>query len=97
MLDRLGDMQQAVAHGAGARQMATDLDAATQAATELSEILPDDPATPQRQHMGFDPAQTGEVPRLQDAAPAEQTTAEPAVEPEPPRTIEITALPHDPS
>ncbi|MFB6860879.1 DEAD/DEAH box helicase family protein [Streptomyces virginiae] len=53
LVERLFEMQNALIDTAGARKMTADLEAVEQAATVLRGSLPEDPAAPERQHMGF--------------------------------------------
>ncbi|MGC5401716.1 DEAD/DEAH box helicase family protein, partial [Streptomyces sp. DT20] len=104
LLDRLGDMQYAVSDGAGARQMEADMDAVTESASAFIRSLPNDPTTPERQNLGFPVGfLLYDVRRLQDhlQAAAAAALAERAIRnqeqtvPEPRRTSETMALPHD--
>ncbi|MFG2234887.1 DEAD/DEAH box helicase family protein [Streptomyces sp. NPDC048723] len=53
LVERLFEMQNALIDTAGARKMAADMEAVEQAAIALRGTLPEDPAAPERQHMGF--------------------------------------------
>ncbi|MEV6575656.1 hypothetical protein [Streptomyces sp. NPDC051577] len=53
LVERLAEMQNALINTAGARRMAADMEAVEQAATALRGTLPEDPAAPERQHMGY--------------------------------------------
>ncbi|MFE9221708.1 DEAD/DEAH box helicase family protein [Streptomyces lavendulae] len=53
LVERLFEMQNALIDTADARRMAADMEAVEQAATVLRGTLPEDPAAPERQHMGF--------------------------------------------
>ncbi|MFJ3519831.1 DEAD/DEAH box helicase family protein [Streptomyces sp. NPDC090131] len=67
LVERLFEMQNALIDTAGARKMAADMEAVEQAATVLRSTLPEDPAAPERQHMGFRLAQLlYDTARLQD-------------------------------
>ncbi|MGW2680909.1 Eco57I restriction-modification methylase domain-containing protein [Streptomyces sp. NPDC001436] len=53
LVERLFEMQNALISTAGARKMAADMEAVEQAAIALRATLPEDPAAPERQHMGY--------------------------------------------
>ncbi|MFJ5026124.1 DEAD/DEAH box helicase family protein [Streptomyces goshikiensis] len=53
LVDRLFEMQNALIDTAGARRMTADMEAVEQAAMVLRGTLPEDPAAPERQHMGY--------------------------------------------
>lgn len=76
---RLFEMQNALIDTAGAHKMAADMEAVEQAALVLRGTLPEDPGSPERQHMGYRIAHLlYDTTRLQDhlRAALEATVAE---------------------